>query len=189
MTTNTSVETGVTTWKIDPAHTLVEFSAKHMKITTVKGRFTGVEGTLVTDADDPDGSSVEVKIDADSIDTGSADRDKHLRSADFLDVENHPEITFKSRSVKGAHAEEGDKFKVVGDLTIRGNTREVELDAEYHGHGGDPWGGERASFSAKTKIDRRDWGLTWNQALETGGILVSNEIKINLEVQAVLQEG
>ncbi|HUH14157.1 MAG TPA: YceI family protein, partial [Longimicrobiales bacterium] len=168
---STSEATRVSTWKIDPAHTLVEFSAKHMKITTVKGRFTGVEGTLVADTENPDASSVEVRIDANSIDTGTPDRDTHLRSADFLDVENHPQIVFRSKRVEGAHAEEGDEFKVVGDLTIRGTTREVELAAEYHGRGGDPWGGERSSFSAETKIDRRDWGLTWNQMLETGGIL------------------
>ncbi len=139
------------------------------------------------DAGDPSRSSVEVEVDTASIDTGVEQRDGHLRSADFLDVESHPVLTFRSRRVEGASLEEGSRFRVVGDLTIRGTTREVVLDATYEGRGRDPWGGERASFSATTKIDRREFGLTWNQALETGGILVGNEIKISLEVQAVKQ--
>ena len=174
-----------TTWQIDPAHSLVEFSAKHMMITTVKGRFGDVKGTLVIDDASPDGSRVEVEIGTASIDTRVEQRDGHLRSPDFLDVETYPSITFVSRRVEGAAAQAGDEFRVVGDLTIRGTTREVALDATYEGRGQDPWGGQRVSFSAKTKIDRRDFGLTWNQALETGGILVGNEIKISIELQAV----
>lgn len=181
--------TGVSTWKIDPAHSIAEFSAKHMMITTVKGRFRQLEGTVTANESDPDASSVQVEIDASSIDTSSDQRDQHLRSADFLDVENHPKITFRSTRVEGAHAEGGDSFKVTGDLTIRGTTKEVTLDATYEGRGKDPWGGERASFSADAEIDRREWGLTWNQALETGGVLVSNKIKIHLDVQAVLEQG
>lgn len=185
MTSNASRTEAVrTTWTIDPAHTLVGFSAKHMMFTTVRGRFEDVKGTIEIDAEDPNASSVEVQIGTASIDTGVEGRDNHLRSADFLDVAAYPTITFRSRRVEGAAKEEGDRFKVYGDLTIRGTTREVVLDAEFGGQGKDPWGGERAGFSATTKIDRRDFGLTWNQALETGGILVGNEIRIEIEVQA-----
>jgi polyisoprenoid-binding protein YceI len=175
-------------WNLDPAHTLVEFSAKHMMITTVKGQFKDVAGVITVDEERPDRSAVEVEMGAASIDTRNDERDGHLRSGDFLDVENHPRITFRSKRVQGAHAEPGDRFKVVGDLTIRDVTREVVLDATFEGTGKDPWGGERASFSAQTKIDRRDFGLTWNVALEAGGVLVSNEIKLTLEAQAVKSE-
>ena len=178
-----------TTWKIDPAHTAVEFGVKHMMFTTVRGRFTRFEGTIVADRDQPDASSVEVTIDATSIDTGSPDRDQHLRSADFLDVEHHPKITFRSREVRGAAKREGGEFKVVGDLTIRGETLPVTLEARDLGRGQDPWLSQRAGFTAHCEIDRREWGLRWNQALETGGILVSNEVQIELDVQAVEQKG
>lgn len=173
------------TWTVDPAHTLVEFSARHMMITAVKGRFKGVKGAIEVDEAVPDRSTVEVEIDARSLDTGVEQRDEHLRSADFLDVERHPVITFRSKRVEGAYAEAGDEFEVVGELTIRGTTREAVLAARFEGRGQDPWGGERASFSAESKLDRRDFGLTWNQALETGGILVGNEVKLSLEVQVV----
>lgn len=184
MTPNTSTETAVSTWTIDPSHSLIEFAAKHMMITTVKGRIADVRGSLTIDEQDPERSSVEVELDAASIDTRSEQRDEHLRSADFLDAEHHPTITFRSRSIEGSPMSEGDSFKVVGDLTIRGTSREVTLDATYEGRGTDPWGAEKVSFSATTKIDRREFGLTWNTALETGGVLVSNDIKIHLEIQA-----
>lgn len=187
MATETRQKTALTTWKIDPAHTLVEVAAKHMMITTVKGRFGGVEGRISADPAEPGRDSVEVVIDASSISTGVQQRDDHLRSADFLDVERYPTITFRSTRVDGAYASEGDTFKVVGDLTIHGTTREVTLDVTFEGEGKDPWGGERAAFTADTAIDRRQFGLTWNQALETGGILVGNQLKIHLEVQAVKQ--
>jgi polyisoprenoid-binding protein YceI len=176
-----------TTWTIDPAHSSVEFAVKHMMFTTVRGRFKDVKGTVVVDEQNPNNSKVDVEIGAASIDTGVADRDGHLRSADFLDVENHPTLTFRSKRVEGAMKSEGDRFKVVGDLTIRGTTFEVTLDCEYEGTGKDPWGGIRAGARATTKIDRRDWGLKWNQALETGGILVANEVRIEIELQAVKQ--
>ncbi len=179
--------TGTTIWKLDPNHSLVEFSAKHMMITTVKGRFGSVSGSIVVDEKNPDRSRVEAEIDAATLDTRTEQRDQHLRSADFLDVANHPTITFRSRKVEGTSREPGDEFKIVGDLTIRGTTREVTLNAVYEGRGNDLWGGERISFSATGKIDRRDFGLTWNQALETGGLLVGNDIKISIEVQAVRQ--
>src|SRR5690606_34208147 len=177
--------TGTTQWAIDPAHTLVEFSAKHMMITTVKGGFRDVSCTIHADERNPDHSWVEVEIGAASIDTGVEDRDNHLRSADFLEVEKYPTIRFRSRAVRGAFASPGDQFQLVGDLTIKDVTREVTLDVVYEGRGKDPWGGERVSFSASGSIDRRDFGLTWNQALETGGVLVSNQIKLSIEVQAV----
>lgn len=180
-----TVDTGQSTWTLDPAHSLVELSAKHMMITTVRGRFADVSGTIVVDERNPDRSTAEASIAAASLDTGTDQRDEHLRSADFLDVERDPTITFRSRRVDGAYRQEGDRFRVVGELTIRGATREVVLDVTYEGRGNDPWGGERVSFSADTRIDRRDFGLTWNQALEAGGLLVGHEIKIHLEVQAV----
>ena len=183
----TPSQTGATTttWTIDASHSAAEFSAKHMMITTVKGRIADVRGTLTLDEGDLDRSTVEVELAAASIDTRSDQRDGHLRSPDFLDVEQFPMITFRSRRVTGAAASEGTRFTLVGDLTIRGVTREVVLDATYEGRGRDPWGGERVSFSADTRIDRREFGLTWNAALEAGGVLVSNEIKLHIEVQAV----
>jgi polyisoprenoid-binding protein YceI len=184
---STQMQTSRSTWAIDPAHTLVEFSARHMMITRVRGRFSGVEGQLVIDQEHPEASEVEVRIAASSIDTRSGDRDAHLRSEDFLHVDEHPEITFRSKRIEGAHRETGDTFRVVGDLTIRGETREVVLDATVEGTGQDPWGGRRAGFSATAEVDRRDFGLTWNQALETGGVLVSNSIAIDLQVQVVEQ--
>lgn len=185
MSTSATPVATATTWNIEPNHSLVEFSAKHMMITTVKGRFRDVSGTIVIDEANPARSRVDATMSAATIDTGVAQRDQHLVSADFLDVENHKTITFKSTRVEGASAREGEEFTVVGDLTIRGTTREVTLKASYEGRGKDPWGGERISFTATGKIDRRDFGLTWNQALEAGGILVSNDIKITIEVQAV----
>lgn len=183
--TQTKPSTGTTVWKLDSAHSLVEFSVKHMMIARVKGRFSDVEGTIALDESDITKSKIEVEIDAASIDTREPKRDAHLRSPDFLDVEQYPHITFTSRRIerKGENA-----FNITGDLTIRDVTREVVLDARYEGRGNDPWGGERLGASATTTIDRRDYGLTWNQALETGGVLVGNEVKISLEIEAVKQE-
>jgi polyisoprenoid-binding protein YceI len=181
----TPMHTTTTTWQIDPTHSAVEFSVKHMMFTTVRGRFRDVKGTITVDEQNPDRSTVEVEIAAASIDTGVTDRDAHLRSADFLDVENHPTITFRSKRVEGAMKKEGDRFKVVGDLTIRGKAIEVTLDSTYLGTGKDPWGNIKGAAEASAKIDRREWGLTWNQALETGGILVSNDVRIDVQVQAV----
>ncbi|HET7704674.1 MAG TPA: YceI family protein [Thermoanaerobaculia bacterium] len=173
------------TWQIDPTHSAVEFAVKHMMFTTVRGRFKDVKGTIEVDEQNPDRSTVNVEIAAASIDTGVADRDGHLRSADFLDVENHPTITFRSKRVEGAMKKEGDRFKVIGDLTIRGKSLEVTLESTYTGTGKDPWGNIKGAAEATAKIDRRDWGLMWNQALETGGILVANEVRIEVQVQAV----
>ena len=173
-----------TTWKLDPAHTSVEFSAKHMMITTVRGRIADVEGTITIDEANPANSSVEAVMKVASLDTRNDQRDQHLRSADFLDAENFPEITFKSKRVQGTN----ERFKLTGDLTIRGTTKEITLDVTFEGRGRDPWGGERAGFAATGKIDRRDFGLTWNQTLETGGLLVANDIKLSIEAQATKQD-
>ena len=177
-----------TVWEIDPAHSTIEFAVKHMMFTTVRGRFTSFTGTIRVNEQNPNDSRVEVSIDASSIDTGVADRDNHLRSADFLDVQQYPKITFRSRRVEGAHKKAGDRFRVAGDLEIRGKAIPVTLDAGFEGTGNDPWGKERAGFTARTEIDRREWGLRWNQALETGGILVGNSIRIEIEAQAVKQQ-
>jgi polyisoprenoid-binding protein YceI len=183
--TQTSEAGVATVWALDPAHTLVEFSAKHMMITTVKGRFTEVSGEIHLDETHPDASSVQAELGVASINTGVGQRDDHLRSADFLDAENFGKITFRSTGVQGAVDRVGDSFKLTGELTIRGTTRPLTLEVTFEGRGKDPWGGERVSFSATGKIDRREFGLTWNQAMETGGILVGNDIKIAIEAQAV----
>ncbi len=170
------------TWDIDPVHSGIGFSIRHMVIAKVRGRFTKWTGTLHVDEAAPERSSVEVKIDASSIDTGTPDRDNHLRSADFFDVAKFPEITFKSTRVEKAG---GDRYKVQGDLTMHGVTKPAVLDMEHGGVGKDPWGGRRSAFSAKTTVDRKDFGLQWNQALETGGLLVGDKVEIDIEVEAV----
>ena len=174
---------GVTTWKIDPAHTSVEFSVKHMMITTVKGRFTDVTGTVATDESKPAGSRVDVTIATASIDTREPQRDTHLKSADFFEVDKFPAITFRSTRIEG----DAGEFKLTGDLTIHGVTRPITLDVTYEGRGKDPWGGERIGYAATGKIKRSDFGLMWNAALETGGFLVGDEVKISLDIELVRQ--
>jgi polyisoprenoid-binding protein YceI len=173
-----------TTWTLDPHHTLVEFSAKHMMVTTVKGRFTSVRGTILADEANPTQSSIEVEIDAASLDSRSEMRDNHLRSADFLDVERYPTITFKSTRIEQLDDERG---RVYGNLTIHDATREVALDTTFNGRGKSPYGKEVAGFSAQTSINRKDFGLNWNVALETGGWLVSDTVKIAIEAELVKQ--
>jgi polyisoprenoid-binding protein YceI len=173
------------TWKLDPAHSSVEFAVKHMMMTTVRGRFKEVSATLTGDEDHPDGCCVEVQIKAASVDTGAPDRDAHLRSEDFFDVENYPQITFRSKRMEGTAQSDGDEFKLIGDLVIRDTTIEVGLKCTFEGRGMDPWGQERAGFTVNADIDRRDWGLRWNQAIESGGILVAHRVKIEGEVQFV----
>lgn len=186
MTTNAAgtvpAGTGQSTWTLDPDHTQVWFSVKHMMFATVRGQFPGVSGRLVLNERDPAKSRVEVQLDAATIDTHNEQRDKHLRSADFFDAESHPQLTFVSRAVEPRG---GAKYRVTGDLTIRGTTREVILDAEETGRGKDPWGQEKIGFTASATIDRKDYGLTWNQALEAGGVLVSDEVKISIDGQAI----
>lgn len=179
---------GTARWELDPAHTTIEFAVKHMMFTTVRGRFKSFTGTVQIDERSPNNSRVEVNIDAASLDTGVGDRDTHLRSADFLDVEKYPAITFRSTRVEGAYKKEGDRFRITGDLEIRGTALSVTLEATFAGVGTDPWGKQRAGFAAQTEIDRREWGLRWNQALETGGVLVANKVKIEVEAQAVKQQ-
>jgi polyisoprenoid-binding protein YceI len=169
-----------TRWQIDPTHTHVEFAVRHLMIATVKGRFADVSGTLELDEQDPSRSSVSVSIGAASLDTRVDQRDAHLRSADFFDVERFPTIRFVSTRVE--RTPDG-AIALAGDLTIRDVTRPVTLAVTDEGRGTDPWGGERAGFSATTRIDRRDFGLTYNAALETGGVLVGDEVKISLEIE------
>jgi polyisoprenoid-binding protein YceI len=170
------------TWKIDPSHSGVHFSVRHMVVSKVRGRFAKFEGTVTYDEAQPSASSVEVAIDTASIDTGEAQRDAHLRSADFFDAAAHPIIAFRSTRVAPAG---GKRLKITGELTIRGTTREVVLDGELLGTAKDPWGNQRIGFSARTAIERSAFGLTWNQVLEAGGVLVGDKIEIDLEVEAV----
>jgi polyisoprenoid-binding protein YceI len=184
MRTTTAAATALGTWTIDPAHSHVEFAVRHMMITTVKGRFGVVHGRVRIDDTDATKGEADIEIDADSIDTREAQRDAHLKSADFFDVEKFPKLTFKSSRISDV---KGDNFKLHGDLTIHGVTRPVTLDATAEGRGKDPWGGERAGFTARTQIKRSDYGLTYNQALETGGFLVGDDIKISIDVELVKQ--
>ena len=169
-------------WTVDPMHTQVEFSAKHMGLMTVRGHFTSVRVAVDLDEDDFTAASVEATIDTGSLITNDARRDAHLKSPDFLDVEQFPTMTFKSTRIeRAAH----DQYKMAGDLTIRNVTRPVTLEVVYSGQAKDPRGGVHAGFSAHTSINRKDWGLTWNVALETGGLLVSEEVKLALEVEVI----
>lgn len=168
------------TWTIDPAHTQAEFSAKHMMITTVRGHFGGATGTIDFDPADPANTSVEAILDASTIDTGQAQRDGHLKSPDFLDAENYPTITFKSTKVEKA----GDGYRISGDLTIKDVTKPVVLEVDFLGIVPNMQGGRHAGFAARTKIDREDWGLTWNVGLEAGGWLVGREVTISIDVAA-----
>ena len=172
----------VTTWKVDAAHTSVEFAVRHLMIATVKGRFAEVSGVVTSDDRDPARGEVDITINAASIDTREAQRDAHLRSADFFEVEQYPTITFNSRRVDNAA---GDRFTLVGDLTMHGVTREVALDVTSEGRAKDPWGGERSGFTATTKVKRSEFGLTWNQLLETGGLAVGDDIKISIDIELV----
>jgi polyisoprenoid-binding protein YceI len=171
-----------TTWNIDSAHTGISFSVRHMVVSKVRGRFAKFAGTIHLDDADMSQSFAEVTIDAGSIDTGVADRDTHLRSGDFFDVEKFPELRFRSKRVEVLAS---GRYRIVGDLTIRDVTREISLDAEYGGRAKDPWGNERIGFVAKASLERKDFGLTWNQVLEAGGILVGERIDIDLDVQGV----
>jgi polyisoprenoid-binding protein YceI len=179
MTTATATKT---VWKIDSAHTEAAFAVKHLMISTARGRFGTVEGTVEFDPASLANASAQVTIDAASIDTREAQRDAHLRSADFFDVEKYPVLTFKSRRVDQIH---GDQFTLIGDLTIKDITREVALAVTSHGFQKDPWGGERTGFSAETSISRKEFGLLWNQILETGGLAVGDVVKISLDVELV----
>ena len=169
-------------WKIDNAHSLVEFSVRHMMISTVRGRFERFSGTVEFNENDPTASSVDVQIEAASINTNESQRDNHLRSADFFDAEKFPYLSFKSTRVEKIDENNG---RIYGDLTIRDISHPVVLETEYNGQAKSPWGATSAGFTANTKINRKDWNLGWNQALETGGMLVGDEIKIHIELEIV----
>jgi len=178
----------VTTWEIDGAHSTVEFALSHVTVTTVRGRFTRLNGTIRVNEENADGSSVELEIDAASIDTGTPERDQHLRSADFLDVDNFPAIVFQSKQVEGADSPNGERFRVGGNLIILGRSVFVAFDATFNGVSSDPWGHRRAGFSASTEIDRRDWGLEWTQTLEADDVLAGHTVKVQVDLEAVEQE-
>jgi len=172
-------------WKIDAAHSSLQFSVRHLVIAKVRGAFKAYQGNLEFSEASPGAAAelrqVNVRVDAGSIDTGEAKRDEHLRGADFLDVERYPHFEFQSRTIE----RRGARYQINGDLTLHGITRPVVLEAELLGFGKDPWGNERVAFSGKARIERGDFGLTWNQALETGGVLVGTAIDIEVEVQAL----
>jgi polyisoprenoid-binding protein YceI len=172
-----------TTYAIEKAHSEVFFQVRHL-VTKVRGRFSDFDGTIVMDEDNPGLSSVKFNIKASSVDTNVADRDTHLRSGDFFSAEEHPNLTFVSKKIvkKGA-----ESFDVVGDLSIRGTTKEVTLPVTFLGKAKDPWGQNKVGFEAETTINRKDFGLNWNAALETGGLLVGDEVKITLSIQAIAQ--
>ena len=172
------------TWTIDPSHSRVGFTARHLMVAKVRGHFASFSGAIRI-GERPEDSSVDVTIDATSIDTRDARRDEHLRSADFFDADNHAAITFRSTRVEGAAFREGERFKLYGELTVRGMMKEIVLEATYEGRGRDPWGQEKAAFTAEGKLDRHDFGLTWNQALEAGGVLVGRDVRLTIDAQFV----
>jgi len=171
-------------WAIDSAHSEIGFSVRHMMISTVRGRFEKFSGTVNFDEATPANSTVNVQIEAASVNTKEAQRDGHLKSPDFFDADKYPYLTFKSKRVKVVDSQHA---KLVGDMTIRDITKEVVMDVEYAGQAKNPWGKTAAGFSAQTKINREDWGLTWNQTLETGGVLVGKDINISIEVEIIKQ--
>lgn len=170
-----------TKWKVDPAHTSIDFSVRHMMVSRVKGTFHEFEASVEADPEDLTTANIEFSVDINSIDTRNEDRDNHLKSADFFDAENHPKMTFKSTNIvrKGEN-----QYDVTGDLTIRGTTKPATFTVTAEGQGKDPWGNEVAGFSAEGKINRTDFGLTWNNTLETGGVLVGEDVNISIELEA-----
>ncbi len=184
VTTATRV-TNPTKWQIDPAHSAAHFSVRHLMISNVRGEFTKLSGTAVIDPTNPAASSVEVTIDATSVNTREPQRDEHLRSADFFDVANHPTLTFRSKRVQAKGA---DEIKLIGDLTIRGVTKEVSFDVEGPTPAvKDPWGNIRAGITATAKINRKDFGVAFNALTETGGVVVGDEVKITIEAELIQQ--
>lgn len=172
---------GKTKWVVDPAHSGLDFSVKHMMITNVKGTFHNFDAVIEADPSDLTTADIQFSVDISSIDTRNKDREAHLLSADFFDAENHPKMTFNSTSItKTGEAE----YDVTGDLTIRGTTHPQTIAVTFEGQGKDPWGNEVAGFSGEGKINRQDYGLVWNAALETGGVLVGDQVKISLQIEA-----
>lgn len=173
-----------TKWVIDPTHSEIGFKVKHMMFTNVSGKFEKFESEIETESDNFQNAKVRFSADADSVNTGNADRDKHLASADFFDSGKFPKVTF---TANGLAKKSGDNYTLTGDLSLHGVTRPVTLDVEFGGLQKDPWGNTKAGFSITGKINRKDWGLNWNAALETGGVLVSEEVKFAIELQFVKQ--
>lgn len=167
-------------WTVDAAHSEIGFSVKHMMISKVKGSFGSYDATVEANEEDLQGALIDFKIDVASIDTNNDDRDNHLRSADFFDAEQYPHITFKANDI----VKKGEEYELNGDLTIKGITRPATFEVEYGGKATNPWGVEVVAFSGEGKVNRKDFGLTWNQALETGGVMVGEDIKISLELEA-----
>lgn len=181
MSTTVSPTTpALATWTIDAAHSHIEFAVRHMMVATAKGRFSDVKGTVEFDGTNLSTAKIDVEIGVASVDTTQEQRDVHLRSPDFFDAENHPILSFRSRKITGDVAGE---FEIVGDITIRGVTRELTLAGESHGTVRDPWGLDRAGFSATGKVNRHDFGLNWNAALEAGGVVVAPDVRISLEIE------
>ncbi|MEU5334923.1 YceI family protein [Streptomyces asoensis] len=169
-------------YTIDPAHSTIGFVARHAMVTNVKGKFNEFTGALHLDGTDPSKSSASIDVTMDSIDTGSADRDGHLKTADFFKTDEFPQMTFRSTATQALG---GDDYRITGDLTILGVTKPLTIDLEFNGAAKDPFGNERVGFEGKAEILRSDWGLTWNAALETGGVLVSDKIKLNFDISAI----
>jgi polyisoprenoid-binding protein YceI len=181
-TTTTDFSTLTGTYALDTAHSRVGFVARHAMVTKVRGAFNDFEGTAVIDGAEPANSSVSLVIKVDSIDTRNAQRDGHIRTNDFLDIESYPEIRFVSTSIEH---EGGNDFQVTGDLTIKDVTRSITLPLEYQGAAKDPFGNDRIGFEGSVVINRKDWGITWNAALETGGVLVSEKVTLEFEISAI----
>ena len=182
--TTTAEKVSTTTWTLDPSHSSIEFSAKHMMISTVRGRMGAVNGEIIADEQDPANSSIQMTVDIAGLTTGDAKRDAHLRSGDFFDAENHPEATFKSTKIEPLSE---NKFRVTGDLTIRGTTKSITLEVERDGEAVNPWGATAAAFSSAITLNRKDFGLNWNVALEAGGVLVSENVKLEITIEAIKQ--
>lgn len=181
----TDTQSAVSTWTIDTAHSQVEFTVKHMMFSKVKGSFTRFSGTINLDEQNIEGSSVTVEIDPASIDTRDEKRNAHLRSADFFSTDERPTMTFVSTKIEREDDDDDEDLLITGDLTMNGVTRQVVLEAEFEGRGMSPFGHEVIGYSAETKVNRKDFGINWNASLETGGVLVGDEVKIKLEIQAV----
>ncbi|MFC7880423.1 YceI family protein [Streptomyces sp. NPDC057376] len=184
MTSTPDLATLTGEYTIDPSHTTIGFTARHAMVTNVKGKFLDFGGTLHLDGTDPAKSTATLDVTMDSIDTGSPDRDGHLKSSDFFKTDEFPKMTFRST---GAESLGGDDYRITGDLTILGTTRPISIDLEFNGAAKDPFGNERVGFEGKAEIKRSEWGLTWNAALETGGVLVSDKIKLNFDISAIKQ--
>jgi len=180
----TTTRTAASTWTVDPTHSGAEFAVKHLMVSTFRGHFRSLEGTVQLDEDNPANSSVTASVDVASVDTQTPDRDVHLRSDDFFNAERYPKMTFRSTRVEQV---DETNWKVTGELTIRDVTKEVVLDTEYEGRIVDPWGNERIGFTARTELSRKEFGVRWNSAIESGGVVVGDKVRISLNIEIVRQ--